>query len=96
MKLNEYYVCDAAGYVKQKVKARTLINEIQSNGNLNWTLKNLYGKPECWEQSEDEMFCHKDCWVDPDAKFKDKVREGAEEAFDFFMKHGYHMKGSER
>ena len=25
----------------------------------------------------------------------DKVREGAEEAFDFFMKHGYHMKGSE-
>ena len=95
MKLNEYYICDTAGYVKQKVKARTLINEIQSNGKLNWTLKNLYGQPESLEQEHDEMFCHKDCWVDPDAKFNDKVREGAEEAFDFFMKHGYHMKGSE-
>ena len=29
--------------------------------------------------------------VDPDAKFSDKVREGAEKEFDFFMKHGYHM-----
>ena len=43
MKLNDYYICDDAGYVKQKIKARTLVNEVQSNGNHNWVLKNLYG-----------------------------------------------------
>ena len=29
-------------------------------------------------------------WVDPDKPFTDKVLQGAEEEFDFFLKHGYH------
>ncbi len=96
MKLNDYYICDANGYVKQKIKARTLVNEVQSNGNHNWILKNLYGQPESLEQAENEMFCHHSCWVDPDAEFEDKIKEGCEVEFEFFMKHGYHMKGNDK
>ena len=29
-------------------------------------------------------------WIDPDKHFTDKVMQGAEEEFDFFLEHGYH------
>ena len=38
-----------------------------------------------------EMFWHPHCWVDPALDFTDKVREGCEKEFDFFLQHGYHM-----
>ena len=91
MKLNEYYVCDTDGYIVEKVNANTLLNITQPDGSSCWTLKNVNGTEVCRVEEANETFCHYSCWVDPDAKFRDKVREGAEKEFDFFMKHGYHM-----
>ena len=91
MKLNEYYVCDLNGYVIEKINANTLINITQPDGSTRWTLKNIDGGEVSRTEQDDETFCHHSCWVDPDAEFVDKVREGAEKEFDFFMKHGYHM-----
>ncbi len=91
MKLNLYYVCDSQGYLKEKVNAHTLINEIQPDGKMVWTLKYVYGYNNHRTEKSSEMFCHEDCWVDPDAKFSDKIREGREEEFEFFLENGYHM-----
>jgi|TARA_R100001463_G_scaffold134356_1_gene196475 hypothetical protein len=91
VKLNLYYVCDKEGYLKEKITAHTLLNEIQPDGSHGWTLKYLDGKLNHRLELDKEMFCHEDCWVDPDDKFSDKIREGREEEFEFFLKHGYHM-----
>ena len=91
MILNEYYVCDSRGYIKEKVFARTLLNELQSDGCCRWTLKNVDGSENLRVEKGDESFCHKDCWANPDDEFTDTVRKGAEKEFEFFMKHGYHM-----
>ena len=91
MKMNSYYICNQDGYILSKVLARTLLNELQSDGKKRWTLKNLYGQPEDYIEDESEKICHEDCWVNPDAEFSDKVKKGCEEEFDYFMRNGYHM-----
>jgi hypothetical protein len=91
MILNSYYICDKDGYILSKVLARTLLNELQSDNTKRWTLKNLHGQSEHYVESESEMICHEDCWVNPDADFSDKVKKGCEKEFEFFMEHGYHM-----
>ena len=91
MKLNEYYVCDADGNIVEKVKAKTLFNMFQSDGTSKWTLMYVDGDRINRAEKDGEMFCHPHCWVDPALDFTDKVREGCEKEFDFFLQRGYHM-----
>ena len=93
MKLNLYYVCDKKGYIIEKIKAVTLKNEVQIDGTQKWCLKYINGnRYDNMVFTGDEQFCcHEYTWVDPDAKFSDKIRKGREEEFEFFLKNGYHM-----
>jgi len=38
--------------------------------------------------------CREDCYINPTSKDKLKIKKGAEEEFDFFMKNGYHKTGT--
>ena len=93
MNLNTYYICDKKGYILETLKAITLKNEVQPDGKEKWCLKYIEGnRHDSIVFGDDNTFCcHEYTWVDPDAEFSDKVREGAEEEFEFFMKNGYHM-----
>lgn len=93
MKLNTYYICNNKGYIIDRLKAVTLKNEMQPDGNRKWCLKYIDGNryDNMVFRTDDKFCCHEYTWVDPDAQFSDKVRDGAEEEFEFFMKNGYHM-----
>ena len=93
---HEYYEYEKETGAQVKVwKANTLINEVCSDGKQRWTLRCIDGKEnsnKIFFESDATEICHHFCWVDPDKKFTDKIKAGAEKEFEFFMKHGYHAK----
>tara|TARA_Y100001938_G_scaffold141406_1_gene211075 strand:- start:5118 stop:5435 length:318 start_codon:yes stop_codon:yes gene_type:complete len=75
--------CKSTDHLPDRLRTERIVLK-HVNGKLD---NNLYFPP-------DTSICRSDCFIDPSTEQTYKIKEGAEDEFEFFMKHGYHKTGS--
>jgi len=98
MRIYEYFVYDSVtGIITEKIHAHQKITDHLPNRTERICLKHIDGILDNNKYfSINTSICRSDCYVDPSIIIKDKIKEGAEEDFDFFIKNGYHKPISRR
>lgn len=90
IKIRKYYLLDSNGRIKQEFHANTKKLSYRPDGSQWWVLEHVDAVLDnnLWfDYTEQIVFA--DCHLDPDMQVIFKIKEGEEEAFEFFQKNGY-------
>jgi len=95
IKTSEFILYDKeTGNILDRHIAYSKSEDTLPDGSKRWILKHVDGKLDNnlyfpWGTN----ICREDCYIDPTLDLPFKLKKGAEEEFEFFMKHGYHKTG---
>lgn len=89
-----FVIYDDNGVITDKVNAHCKSLDTLPDLSKRWILKHVNGELDSHLYFPHETnITREDCFIDPTAELPYKIKEGCEEEFEFFMKHGYHKVG---
>ena len=89
MNRRKFYILNDDGSINHSIEARRK-KIVHGNTHDYWQLEDLVDTHMTMSYPIKTEIVDSAGWVNPSEPFTDKVMEGCEEEFDFFLEHGYH------